>query len=317
MLEPEGEIRPLLDDRTAYGLENWQRLYTRKNKVSLNSGWHFFGKEWDYDKFTMAQKLYTSDEDFLDGNEYYSEILDMDYSLYNVLPNSPTFVRTSSITDREAECLMSQPTVNQKNYRKPIAIAPGGDAMYCDPNIHYVISRPDFVYDKAMTLEDVQNFSPGSVKWDEKKTYTDFNYGDLHISKPCLAHNDKAYIFAQVRRLKPFYYFYCDKWINDMTSTQINLATDGGKISTRPCSKRVMDPLNRFQPWDTNPQTAFRNRDVDTVDTAKNEILKRPFILSDPEIVNPYSLVFTYDSASDSFVRFQKCRKEIIFSAAP
>merc|ERR1712142_1105026 len=71
--------------------------------------------------------------------------------------------------------------------------------------------------------------------------------GSLHINKPCVKHNDKAYIFAQVRRLKPFYYYYCDKWINDMTTNKVNLATDGGKISTRPCSKKVVDPLNSYQ----------------------------------------------------------------------
>ena len=302
MSDPIGTILPVLNDREKYDIENWQRLYTRKNKVSLNPGWHFFGREWDFVKYNKKQINYKDDDDFLEKNDYNSEILDMDYSLYNVLPNSPTYVRTSSLTDREAECFMNQP-IMELDYRKPIATAPGGDNRYCEPNMHYVIARPNITENIAKTIEEVQHFNPAAIGFDEKKTYTDFNYGDLHISKPCLMHGDKAYIFAQVRRLKPFYYFYCDKWINDMQTQKVNLANDGGKISTRPCSKRILDPLNRFQVWDTNPQTAFANRNV-TSDAAENADLMEPFILTDPEVVVPYSLVFTYNGTDFGTFRY-------------
>ena len=79
-----------------------------------------------------------------------------------------------------------------------------------------------------------------------------------------------------------------------MENEKVNLATDGGKISTRPCSKKILDPLNRFQPWDSDPQTAFANRKV-SGNAEENNRLKRPFILSDPEIVSPYSLVFKFN----------------------
>jgi len=227
---------------------------------------------------------------------FFADILDMDYSLYNTVPNAPIYVRTSSLTDREAECIMSQPEIDTAQYKKPIAMSTATNTGFCQPNIHYVINNPDFLKDIATALEQVELFNPANQKWDENKTYTDFNKGDLHISKPCVTHGEKAFVFAQVRRLKPFYYFYCDKWINEMQSKKVNLATDGGTLSTRPCSKRILDPLNRFQTWDTNPQTAFRNRNV-TADETENKKLTRPFILADPEIVSPYSLVFTFDGS--------------------
>ena len=119
---------------------------------------------------------------------------------------------------------------------------------YCQPNIHFMLNDPDWLKNTlAEPLENVQLFNPAQTKYDAKKSYTHHNYGDLHITPPCVFHQDSAYVFAQVRRLKPFYYYYCDKWVNSMGQQKVNLASDGGKLSTRPCSKKVLDPLNRFQ----------------------------------------------------------------------
>jgi hypothetical protein len=199
MTEPADTILPLLQNRTQYDIENWQRLYSKKNKKSLDPGWHFFGREWDFEKFQVTQKSYSSNQDYLDGNEYYAEVLDLDYSLYNVLPNSPIYVRTSPLTEREGECFQSQPIIDERSYKRTIAKAPDSKAGYCDPNIHYVINRPEFTENIAKTLEDLIEFNPASVKYDIKKTYTQFNYGDLHISKPCAVHAGSAYIFGQAR----------------------------------------------------------------------------------------------------------------------
>ena len=62
-METEGSMLPLLNDRDTYGMESWQRVYSRKNKKSLSPGWHFFGREWDFKETAVRQSAYSTDDD--------------------------------------------------------------------------------------------------------------------------------------------------------------------------------------------------------------------------------------------------------------
>lgn len=67
---------------------------------------------------------------FCSDNNFFAEVFEADYSLYNALPDSPIFVRTDNrLTEREAECIMSQPEMDTANYRRPLADSPGGQLL--------------------------------------------------------------------------------------------------------------------------------------------------------------------------------------------
>lgn len=64
-------------------------------------------------------------------------------------------------------------------------------------------------------------FNPANDKYSdgtgttEPKSHTLHQFGDLHLSNQCVQNPnnpEEVFLFATVRRLKPFYYYYCDKW---------------------------------------------------------------------------------------------------------
>ena len=81
---------------------------------------------------------------------------------------------------------------------------------------------------KEITVTKIQKninnmfmFNPANDKYSDgtgttaPKSHTLHQFGDLHLSNQCVQNPNKpeeVFLFATVRRLKPFYYYYCDKW---------------------------------------------------------------------------------------------------------
>ena len=70
-------------------------------------------------------------------------------------------------------------------------------------------------------IDNMIMFNPANDKYsdgtgeDAPKPHTLHQYGDLHLSNQCIQNPrqpEEVFLFATVRRLKPFYYYYCDKW---------------------------------------------------------------------------------------------------------
>ena len=70
-------------------------------------------------------------------------------------------------------------------------------------------------------IDNMFMFNPANDKYSDgtgttaPKSHTLHQFGDLHLSNQCVQNPNKpeeVFLFATVRRLKPFYYYYCDKW---------------------------------------------------------------------------------------------------------
>ena len=139
---------------------------------------------------------------------YSAKILDFDYSYFNLLPSDALYVAVNS--NDESNNKLSESENYLDGYLRSVVDQVNNELLI--GNATEQLNE----YHSRMMLH-----SPALELYADNKTYTQFQSHDLDITDKCIVNpqnKEEVFVFGTVRRLKPFYYYYCDKWNPDYTN---------------------------------------------------------------------------------------------------